>query len=93
MHERRERSRALLQRKMNVIRHQAVRVQAKSKALPVAGNSLEIVLAIRVIAKDFPPFIPADYQVMKRAGRLEPRRSCHTRKDCREVRVAGFLGD
>jgi hypothetical protein len=77
MHEVRQRHRALLGSEMNVVRHEAIRVEPESEPFPISGDSLEVIFAIRIVAEDLAPLVSAGDQMMEASWRLESRRSGH----------------
>ena len=62
---------------MNVIVHQAIRQQPKTKLLPVVSKPLEKSSPIGLIPKHRPAFVSTHDDVIKTPVHLEPQRPCH----------------
>ena len=80
VHEGGQRRRALLYREVNVVGHQAIRVQPKPESLPVKCDSFEVVPTVRVVAKHIPTLVSACDQVMEGSRNLQSRWPCHPRE-------------
>jgi hypothetical protein len=78
LHSIRERRPRCLEHEMVVIHHQHIRMQHPPEPPHRLAEQLQEHQAIRIIAKDLLPLIPAGGDVMRQTGRIEPQLPRHT---------------